>query len=500
MNINRCAIYTRKSTEEGLDSDFNTLDAQRESAEALIKSQKHEGWECLPDRYDDGGFTGGNTDRPALQRLLRDIDAGRVDCVVVYKVDRLSRSLLDFAKMMENFDAKNVSLVAVTQNLNTTTSLGRLTLNILLSFAQFEREIISERTSDKMAAARRKGKYIGGRAVLGYDVVDRKLVVNELEAARVRRMFDLYLEQESLIDTARELNRLGWQTKSWRTKKGGVCEGTQFNKTRLHSILTNVVYSGRVKYKDETHDGEHEPIVDRKLFDRVQRLLAKNNNGGGPRNKYGSLLRGILHCGACNCAMSHSYSQRGNRRYRYYVCTNAQKNGWSACPAPSISAPKIEQFVIEEVRRYGENPAIVAATSANSRRLADDGVKRLVADQTALKRQRVADERELVSLATANLEDAERIARMAVVQDRINRAIAAIQAIANQLAKAKMVQPEDLEVAEKLANFDELWETMSPKERVKIVSLLVQRVEYDAANESVEITFHEIGEAMEVTQ
>ncbi|HRQ72369.1 MAG TPA: recombinase family protein, partial [Phycisphaerales bacterium] len=218
----RCAIYTRKSTEEGLEQEFNTLDAQRESAEAYIASQKGEGWVALPDRYDDGGFTGGNMERPAVKRLMADIEAGKVDCVVVYKVDRLSRSLMDFARMMETFERKKISFVSVTQQFNTTQSMGRLTLNILLSFAQFEREIISERTRDKIAAARRKGKWSGGRSVLGYDVAPttKKLVVNRGEGDLVCEIFRMYLERRSLLDVARELNGGSVRTKVVQTRKG----------------------------------------------------------------------------------------------------------------------------------------------------------------------------------------------------------------------------------------------------------------------------------------
>jgi len=218
----RCAIYTRKSTDEGLEQEFNSLDAQREAGEAYIASQKHEGWVCMPDRYDDGGFTGGNMERPAMKRLLADIEAGGIDCIVVYKVDRLSRSLLDFARVMETFEKHSVAFVSVTQQFNTSTSMGRLMLNVLLSFAQFEREIISERTRDKIAATRRKGKWSGGMPMLGYDVDLRggRLLVNENEARTVRTIFELYLEHQSLIETVKVLNSRGWATKRWATRKG----------------------------------------------------------------------------------------------------------------------------------------------------------------------------------------------------------------------------------------------------------------------------------------
>ncbi|MGQ9635995.1 MAG: recombinase family protein, partial [Bryobacteraceae bacterium] len=264
----RCAIYTRKSTDEGLEQEFNSLDAQRESAEAYIASQKSEGWVALPDRYDDGGYTGGNMERPAVKRLLADIQGGRVDCVMVYKVDRLSRSLLDFARMMETFEKHRVSFVSVTQQFNTTTSMGRLMLNVLLSFAQFEREIISERTRDKIAAARRKGKWSGGMPILGYDVAPGggKLLVNEDEAARVRGIFELYLEHQSLIETIEALDERGWTTKRWTTKNGQERGGKPFNKNSLFHLLTNLLYLGKITLKKEVFEGEHPAIVDAEVF------------------------------------------------------------------------------------------------------------------------------------------------------------------------------------------------------------------------------------------
>ena len=235
----RCAIYTRKSTEEGLEQEFNSLDAQRESAEAFIRSQTHEGWNCLPDRYDDGGLTGGNMERPALQRLLADMGAGKIDLVCSYKVDRLSRSLLDFAKMMETFERHGVSFVSITQQFNSATSMGRLVLNVLLSFAQFEREIIAERTRDKMAATRRKGKWSGGTPVLGYDLDPRgrRLHVKDEEATRVRAIFALYLEHQALLPVVQELARRGWVGKRWQTRHGRPRGGRPFDKTSLYRTL-----------------------------------------------------------------------------------------------------------------------------------------------------------------------------------------------------------------------------------------------------------------------
>ncbi len=349
----RCAIYTRKSTLEGLDQEFNTLDAQRESGENYIASQKQEGWTCLPARYDDGGFTGGNMQRPALKRLLEDIEAGKIDCVVVYKVDRLSRSLLDFARIMEVFEQHQVSFVSVTQLFNTTTSMGRLMLNVLLSFAQFEREIISERTRDKMGAARRRGKRLGGAPVLGYDVDSqtRRLVVHPEEAQRVRAIFQLYLDRGGLIPTVRELARRGWVTKLWTTRKGTVVGGRPFNKANLHYLLTNVTYLGKVKYQDQVYKGEQEAIVSKELFKRVQRQLSQNRRARSraPVIRQVGILEHLLYCAACDARMSHTYTSKGPCRYRYYVCSRAQKQGWETCPSKSIPAEEIERFVWNEL-------------------------------------------------------------------------------------------------------------------------------------------------------
>ena len=328
----RCAIYTRKSTEEGLQQEFNSLDAQREAAQAYIASQQHEGWTCLPERYDDGGFSGGNMDRPALQRLFADIAAGRIDCVVLYKIDRLSRSLLDFARMMETFDQHQVAVVAVTQQFNTATSMGRLVLNVLLSFAQFERDIISERTRDKIAATKRKGKWSGGKPVLGYDVdaPSTKLVVNEMQAVQVQAIFEMYLRLQSLRAVMQELAQRGWVNKRWRTRQGHERGGRAFTRTSLHQLLTNVLYAGQIKHKSAIHLGEHRAIVPQGLWQQVQDLLHAQGQtkGAMARKRFGALLKGLLHCVPCGCPMTPTHATgSGGQRYRYYLCTGAQKCG-----------------------------------------------------------------------------------------------------------------------------------------------------------------------------
>jgi site-specific DNA recombinase len=350
----RCAVYTRKSTEEGLDQEFNSLHAQREAAEAYIKSQRQLGWTVLPQQYDDGGFTGGNIDRPALQRLLEDIEAHRVDCVMVYKVDRLSRSLLDFARLMDRFDQRSVSFVSVTQQFNTTTSLGRLTLNILLSFAQFEREIIGERTRDKMSAARRKGKWVGGVPVLGYDVDPRggRLTVNEKEARRVREIFRLYETHRSVAAVAQELQSRRWTTKSWTTKRGSRHAGSVFDKVTLLRLLTNAIYIGKVEHKGTIYPGEQAAIIEPMLWEGINTELraARRGRSGTVRVQQKALLNGLLFCRSCDQPMVPTYTSKGDRRYRYYVCRIAREKGWKACSTKSVAAGVIEASVVKQLR------------------------------------------------------------------------------------------------------------------------------------------------------
>jgi site-specific DNA recombinase len=353
----RCAIYTRKSSEEGLDQAFNSLDAQREAGEAFILSQRQEGWSALPDRYDDGGFTGGNMERPALRKLMTAIQAGRVDCVVVYKVDRLSRSLLDFARMMGVFDQYGVSFVSVTQQFNTSAPVGRLTLNILLSFAQFEREIISDRTRDKLSAARKKGKWTGGYLLLGYDLDPRrgKLVVNHEEARQVRTTYRLFAKCRHLPATLAEIQRRGWKTKTWLTKKGKRHFGGAFTEASLVRLLTNPIYKGCVYHKGKFYEGEHAAIVNPALWNQVNRLTPQSMPGKTKqqRNKHGALLQGLLHCACCNRPMAHTYSSVRGRRYHYYVCL--RRSAQSICHQ-RVPAPRIEQSVRERIETLSRKP------------------------------------------------------------------------------------------------------------------------------------------------
>ncbi|MDP2619263.1 MAG: recombinase family protein [Hyphomicrobiales bacterium] len=316
----RCAIYTRKSTEEGLEQDFNSLDAQREACEAFIASQAGLGWHLVRKRYDDGGLSGGHMDRPALQQLLEDIRSRKIDVVVVYKVDRLTRSLADFAKIVEVFDAHGVSFVSVTQAFNTTTSMGRLTLNMLLSFAQFEREVTGERIRDKIAASKKKGMWMGGFVPLGYDVVDRKLVVNEAEAATVRKLFELYRRHSNTRLVKKAADRVGLRTKSRMPNNGRREGGVPFTRGHINKILVNRLYIGEITHKGTSYPGEHAPIIDRAVWDAVQAQLARNavKRRHGGNTKHPSLLAGLLYDGEGR-PMTPSHATKAGRRYRYYV-------------------------------------------------------------------------------------------------------------------------------------------------------------------------------------
>jgi site-specific DNA recombinase len=357
----RCAIYTRKSTEEGLDQEFNSLDAQRECAEAYILSQRAESWTALAERYDDGGFTGANVDRPGLKQLLADVEARRVDCVVVYKVDRLSRSLLDFARLMEVFDKRGATFVSVTQQLNTNSPMGRLTLNVLLSFAQFEREIIAERTRDKKSAARKKGKWMGGYPVLGYDADSntRRLIVNEAEATIVRQIFSIFLRNQSLVKTLEVIRSKGWVFKSWTTRKGKPHPGQTFDRAALVRMLTNVIYIGQVNHKGTIYPGEHEGIISPKDLKRACQLLNLRKRGpqAAERKAQGSLLEGLLECAVCGSQMVPGYTHRNGRKHPYYVCLTAQKRGAEACPRQSVMASKIEPVVATTLYELAGDPA-----------------------------------------------------------------------------------------------------------------------------------------------
>ncbi len=361
--INRCAIYTRKSSEEGLDQSFNSLDAQREASEAYILSQQHEGWELITTQYNDGGFTGGNTERPGLKSLLDDIKDKKIDTVVVYKVDRLSRSLNDFARMMDLFDQHNVSFVSITQHFNTTTAMGRLTLNILLSFAQFEREVTGERIRDKIGLSKKKGMWMGGRVPIGYDTLDRSLIVNYDEAQLVHRIFTRFIELGSMTTLCKEINAQGYRTKRSRTKEGAFLGGVPFSKTSLYKILNNRLYIGDITHKGKSYPGLHEAIIDEEIWNTAHKRLDKEekNKLPVPKSKTPAPLKGLLF-GPDGMAMTPSHSTKKGKRYRYYVTHHAQKKGYQDCPLKLVRAGDIEGVIFDQLKSMFRQPQLIIQT------------------------------------------------------------------------------------------------------------------------------------------
>jgi len=497
----RCAIYTRKSTEKGLEREFNSLDAQREACEAFVTSQKSAGWTVLRERYEDGGFTGGNMERPALRKLLADIEAGLIDCVVTYKVDRLSRSLLDFARMMEVFERKGVSFVSVTQHFNTAIPMGRLILNVLLSFAQFEREIIAERVRDKMGAARRKGKWVGGHPILGYDVDrdTRRLVVNPEEAERVREIFRIYAEERSLLAAVRKLEARGWTTKERRSKNGRPVGGRPFDKSRLWDHLTNWTYVGKVRYRGEVFEGEHEAIVDGALWDEVQDALRRNGRGSRSegRLKHESLLRGLLVCQHCNAVLINHFSVKsGTRRYFYYVCGAAMKRGWGTCPTKALPAEEMDRFVVDQIRAIGSD-----------RRLRQDVLRCAQAQVVGYQDELEAEKRKLREELRARAGEVGRIAgaigrkngngaaseQLAAIQARTQEIESRLREIQTELASTAKDRLDEHALLAALAAFDPAWDGLSTRERGRLLRLLLERIVYDPERQAVRLTFRPAG-------
>jgi site-specific DNA recombinase len=350
----RCAVYTRKSSEEGLEQEFNSLDAQREACEAYVASQRAEGWLLLGDRYDDGGVSGGTLERPALKRLLADIEARRVDIVVVYKIDRLSRALMDFAKLVEVFDRTGVTFVSITQAFSTTTSMGRLTLNVLLSFAQFEREVIGERIRDKFAASRKKGMWMGGNVPLGYEVKERKLVIKEPEAALVRSLFTRFAKLGSCTKLVRQL-----ASEDVRNRYGKLID-----KGALYKLLNNRVYVGEAVHKGTSYPGEHKAIIDRTLWDKAHSVLKESprKRAARTRAQTPALLKGLIF-GPNGVPMTPTHSRKNGKLYRYYIATSALRSGvLDANPIRRIPASEIEAAVVGQIKRMVQSPEIVVAT------------------------------------------------------------------------------------------------------------------------------------------
>lgn len=403
----RCAIYTRKSTEDGLEQEFNSLDAQREASAAYVLSQRHEGWSLLPDLYDDGGFSGGSMERPGLKRLLADIQAGRVDTIVVYKVDRLTRSLADFAKIVDVLDAAGASFVSITQSFNTTTSMGRLTLNVLLSFAQFEREVTGERIRDKIAASKKKGLWMGGPVPLGYKVEDRKLLVNQAEAETVRNIYRRYLELGSVRELVADLGREGARTKIQLRTSTGHRGGVPFERGCLYHLLKNRIYLGEIVHKEAAYPGEHAAIVPADLWQAVQerRAVSTRMRILGNGSEHPSLLAGIIRDGD-DRLMTPSHANKGPKRYRYYVTHEAHVT--KVQPAWRVAAHDLERVVVERLVQHLDDPSTcISGTTDESSSAVTQWIERISRARDQLASGTVAEQRAVILDHVADVQLSE---------------------------------------------------------------------------------------------
>lgn len=480
------AIYCRKSAEERSDSEFTSLDAQRQSCEQFAASQSHEGWVVSAERYDDGGFSGGNTDRPALQRLLADIDAGKVQVIAVYKIDRLSRSLGDFVSLLQRLEAKQVAFVSVTQHFNTATSLGRLILNILICFAQFERENTIERIRDKVAATKRLGRWCGGIPILGYDIAPggRRLVVNEQEAEQVRGIFALYREQRTLTATLEQVEARGWRTKSWTTRHGRAVGGHPYGKGTLWHLLGNILYTGRIRYRNEIIAGEHPAIVDLAEYEAVQNQLASQARSGGAetRTRHHALLRKLLVCAPCGCGMTYCYTRRGAKIYAYYLCARSRERRADSCPMPSLPAFEIERLVVAEIAAICRDEQLAGRVIAEAESQHDAAM--------AEARSRLRDAETLAAKAMAT---ARRRPDDGAAAALLRQADAQVAALGASMAATEAGNPRTLQARAALAAFEPVWAELSPVERVRLLRSLVEQVAVDGHTGKLAITFRASG-------
>lgn len=490
----RCAIYTRVSTDEQAALEYNSLLAQEEICKTYIairaKDPSADRTWIHAGTYSDAGYSGGTLDRPELKCLLRDVGDGLIDTVIAYKIDRLSRSIGQFYQVWHVLERHGVDFASATQDFNTGTSQGKLMLNMLLSFAQYERELVSERTRDKIAAARRRGLMSGGVPVLGYDFVDGRLVVNDEEAEFVCEIFRIYLERLSLTATVQELDRRGWTTKTWTRKAGGVREGRAFNKVTLYNLLRRPQYAGFVPHRGKLFPAQHEAIVDKAIWERANAHLRRNGSTGGKesRNKHGALLRGLLRCAVCGSPMGHSFTTKKNGvRYRFYRCGRNAKRGSFACPGGSVSAQEVERRVVERIREIGKDPALVAEVVRQARGQMDERRVVLEAEQRQLAKDLKRERASLRRLAASPGQNADTSTRLTAIQQRIEKVEGRLVTVAQELDSAKQRVIDERRVASALSAFDSVWDALIPAEQARILGLLTQKIAYDARTQTLEL-------------
>lgn len=473
----RCAVYCRKSSDEGQEQKLTSIDAQRDSGEHYVASRRHEGWVALPERYDDYGFSGGTIERPAMKRLMADIAAGKIDCVIVYKIDRLTRSIRDFANIMDAFDNAGVRLACVTQAINSADSMGRLMVNVLMSFAQFERELASERTRDKIAASRKKGLWTGGRPMLGYDIKDGRLVLNESEAVEVRRIFGEYLALGTLRDVLGAIHARGLLMKAWTSKTGKAMGGGRWQLSRLADLLANPIYIGLVPHHDKTYPGEQPPIVDEGVFRRVQELLAENARCGTTtkRNTHHGLLKGLVECSKCGANMVHNVAiKNGAKAHRYYECRSRALGVKNSCKARRVPAEELERFVLGKLRPGLTAPALVTRVLDESRAAGEQRLRDLDAARAALEAQVEALDKEAAGGSVTAAARSEEAAR-------------SLKRVKHEAAAVKRGLATRGNVERGLKDFDAMWSCLSPTERTALMAAAIERVECDTAGGKITI-------------
>jgi len=480
----RCAIYTRKSTSAGLEQEFNSLDAQREACLQYIGGQAHLGWRALSPSYEDGGFTGANLDRPAFQRLLADVEAGRIDVIVTHKVDRLSRSLLDFANIIDYFNRRQVAFVSVTQNFSTADAMGRLTLHVLMSFAEFEREMVSERTREKVGAARKKGKWTGGHAPFGYRVVDKKLIVDEREGETVRRVFDLYLERRSALAVAQSIAEQSLRSETTDRPQ-------KWDKHAVLRLLKNPLYAGYMPYRNELYEGEHEPIIDREKFQAVQRLLGKH--AGTRRASTDSyLLQGLTRCASCGAAYSPASAKRGKNKRRYYRCQTRDKQGRDACPARPLPAESLEEYVVDRVRDAAAgmpNPddLLFAMKQEYAARLQERHSERqrlpeLIAEISAHATEVMAKIQQATGADRKKLDD-----RLGHLHEELGKMEHRLYEVEREIDGLIKKREEAEWMIDIMARFDSTWEALTPENKRRLLRAVVKEIIIDEPAGQVEM-------------
>ena len=500
IELQRAAIYTRKSTGKGLERDFNSLDAQREACEQYIQSRAYQGWQLVETRYDDGGFTGANIDRPAFARLLDDVDAGRIDVVVVHKVDRLSRSLLDFAGVMGRFSEAGTAFVSVTQNFSTADAMGRLTLNVLMSFAEFEREMISERTRDKIAGARRRGKWTGGSVPFGYAVDDKKLVILAEEAPIVREIFGRYVQDHSALEVAQHLNEVYPNTEP-RTYRGKRRQpGRAWTKHAVLRVLKNPLYAGLIPLGDEVFDGEHEAIVERETFRLAAARLDAHSRykpGRPPNADY--LLTGRIFCALCGSALTpkSTTKRRTGKTYRYYSCVAKDQKGRKACKARPLTASALEEFAIARIREATADGALARDIATRIDAYAERKRGVLLAERRKLPGEiaaLAAEARRLLDTLTSVEPAAQRLveARLEEVGLAVAGAEARLAEVERALLGLDARQTEGRWVQRTLENFGVVWDVMTPRNRLRLVRGIVRRVEVDEPRGAIHVLLHDL--------